>query len=253
MRHFTITLLGEVKERCLKVPSKWSEITTAQFMRLLSEPETSPLLILSDLTEAQLEAGNGIVGLDLIVESLNFLNDVSDLQELLPDPYLPTIGGSTYGQLLLAMQYLDQRDGVLPLLNAPYLSALYRSQQLNKNISKQRIQRIEQAILESPITEVYAELTFYLDNLAAFWQLHTTDPDPDDGYTDEELDAGAEELEQYGPFVTLDMLAGGDATKYEQVLAMDADTMLQKVHFTQLQNRVQRRMSAQQLANMQNS
>jgi hypothetical protein len=65
-------------------------------------------------------------------------------------------------------------------------------------------------------------------------------------YSDEEYDAGVPEIaERFGHFATLDALSGGDVTKYNQVLDMDAETIMHKIRLMQLQSRITKRLHEQ--------
>jgi hypothetical protein len=85
--------------------------------------------------------------------------------------------------------------------------------------------------------------------LATFRERHAAAEDDVDDYTDDEYEAGLDEIAtQFGIFATLDVLSGGDPIKYQQILDIDADTIMQKVHLMQMQSRVAKRLQAMRAA-----
>lgn len=71
-----------------------------------------------------------------------------------------------------------------------------------------------------------------------------------DGYTDEELEAGMEEVaEHFGVFSTLDILSEGDPTQYKSILEIDADTIIRKLALEKARRRAEKRLQRIQQAN----
>lgn len=169
MKVFSIATQDGADPFSLFVPTCWADVTLAQFIRLITEPDTHPLCALTTLTAEQLDAlHHGDVA--LLATRLDFTADTTDLMALTPSPDLPDVGSSTYGQLILANQYAEAHEGQPVLTLAPYLYALYRSQQLSGKYNETKLQQMQTAILAAPVTEVYADVVFIL----AAWQHFTS-------------------------------------------------------------------------------
>jgi hypothetical protein len=169
MKTFTIATQDGANPFPLAVPTCWADVTLAQFIRLITEPDTHPLCALTTLTPEQLDAlHTGDVA--LLSARLDFTANTTELTALTPSVDLPEVGKSTYGQLLLATQHLQAHEGQPDLLAAPYLYALYRSQQISGKYDEQRLEQMQAAVLAAPVTEVYADVVFIL----AAWQHFTS-------------------------------------------------------------------------------
>jgi hypothetical protein len=166
MRYFTIVPLGDTEPIPLTLPTQWEEVSLAQYIRLVTEPKTDPLVILTGLSPEQV--GRVYEGDRLLMlGELTFLRNANELLELEPSANLPDVGSSTYGQLLLANQYAEEQEGQPEILCAPYFYALYSSHQQLGKYSEAHVGELLTATLARPVTQVYADVVF----IWAAWQL----------------------------------------------------------------------------------
>ncbi|WP_400190692.1 hypothetical protein [Hymenobacter sp. B81] len=169
MKNFITTTPDGAECFNLQVPTSWADVTLAQYLRLLTEPDAHPLCILTILTPAQLDRLH-YTHVAILAHRLEFLADTAALSERASAPDLPDVGDSTYGQMVLATQYLEQHADQPLLACAPYLYALYRHQQLLGRYDEVRLAEMEAAVLAAPVPDVYADLVFIL----AAWQRSTS-------------------------------------------------------------------------------
>lgn len=79
---------------------------------------------------------------------------------------------------------------------------------------------------------IYGQCLQILDSMSVFLERYK-DLNNDKGYSEDEIDAGVEELETFGVGAIRHGLANGDITKFEAIENMDAET----VYFTLLYNK----------------
>jgi hypothetical protein len=173
----TITLqpTGQV----LQVPTQWRDVTLAQFVTLLAaepdEQRTAAELLLG------LEAGGlsqlAADDVPLIAGLIEFTDDLEPVLQLLPTPRLPDVGSLPYGCLLLCQQQFEANAGRPDLATLPFVLAVYRCQLTYGSLDGERIGRMLEQLLASPVTEVYADGDFFLQ-ACRNWQPGTRQTKP---------------------------------------------------------------------------
>jgi hypothetical protein len=240
----TITL--QPTGQLLTVPTKWADVTLAQFVALMA-PEPG-----DTRTEAEvlcgLEAGGfGQLLVDqalIIVPLLAFAADASDVLERLPTPGLRDVGSMPYGTLRVAQDYIEAHEGRPWLAYGARLLALYRMTMLWGSAGGAKVAACEAALLASPVTEVYPDMLFFHNALGELMERHRPDELDHSEYSDEEIDAGAEELaERFDGLLSLDLLANESILNYSKVLRFDAETVLLKLRLEGARSAYQRRLS----------
>jgi hypothetical protein len=178
------TLTLQPTGQVLTVPTKWADVTLAQFIALYAPAVDDTRRIAEVL--CNLPAG----GLDELAADdvkylatlLAFATDPADVLALLPTPGLPDIGSLPYGILVEAQRAVEAQEGRPWLATAAYLLALYRMQLLWGKYDGKRVAACEAALLASPVTEVYADASFFLSSYKQYWsatpQTPTTKPSP---------------------------------------------------------------------------
>lgn len=171
------TLDGQLAQELL-VPTKWADVSLAQFLALYApEPADTrrPAEILCGLDAGGLD--------DLAADDVSYLSnllafslDAADVLALLPTPGLPDIGSLSYGTVLLAQQYVQANSERPALTHAPYLCALYRMQLAYGKYLPAKVEACFEALLASPVTEVYADCSFFLISYQRW--LNATPPTP---------------------------------------------------------------------------
>jgi hypothetical protein len=162
-----VTLDGQPAQELL-VPTQWADVTLAQFLALYAaEPDDirRPAEVLCGLPAGGLDnlAADDVKYLSNL---LAFCQDPADVMSLLPTPGLPDIGSLSFGTMLLAQQYIEANKERPALTHAPYLCALYRIQLAFGKYDPIKVEACLEALLASPVTEVYADCSFFL----ASWQ-----------------------------------------------------------------------------------
>jgi hypothetical protein len=159
---FTLQPTGQV----LTVPTKWADVTLAQFVDLeapQAEEQRRPAEILLGLEANALDqlAADDVA---YIANLLAFATEPEDVYELHATPGLPEVGSLPYGTLLMAQaQFADNPDRPW-LASAAHLLALYRVQLTYGKYDSGKVAACEAALLASPCTEVYPDAAFFLSS-----------------------------------------------------------------------------------------
>lgn len=158
------TLTLQPTGQLLTVPTRWADVTYAQFVALHA-PEPG-----EQRTAAELLLGLPAGGLDqlaaddvpFIANLIEFVQDISDVLALLPTPGLPDgVGGLPYGTLVLAQQRMQQEAERPWLSYGAHLLALYRTTMLWGAAVPAKVAACEAALLAAPVTEVYADAAHF--------------------------------------------------------------------------------------------
>jgi hypothetical protein len=160
----TLTTPDGQSAQVLHVPTRWLDVTLAQFVALHApadgEPRTAAELLLG------LEAGAlGDLHIDEVqyfTNLLAFAADPSPVLELLPTPGLPDVGSQPYGCLVDVQQHLAEAPGRPWLAYGPYLLALYRVQVAYGRYDASKVAACEDALLAAPVTECYGDMAHFI-------------------------------------------------------------------------------------------
>ena len=167
----------------LTVPTRWADVTLAQFVDLQApqaDDQRRPAEILLGLTAGALDqlAADDVA---YFANLLAYYNEPQDVYALHPTPGLPEVGSLPYGTLAMAQQHIqgcnadyqqelaeaghEQPEAQCPWLRyAAYLLALYRVQMTYGKYDGKRVADCEAALLASPVTEVLPDATFFLSS-----------------------------------------------------------------------------------------
>jgi hypothetical protein len=154
------TLTLQPTGQVLTVPTRWADVSLAMFVERYAGPsERSPAEIFCNLPAG---AFNELAVEDVhyIANLLTFTLDTSDVTNLPPTPGLPDVGGLPWGCLVLVQQRFEANAELPDLASLPYVLAVYRSQLTWGNTGKAG--QILQQLLAAPVTEVYADGSFFL-------------------------------------------------------------------------------------------
>jgi hypothetical protein len=158
----TLSPTGQV----LTIPTKWADVTLAQFVAL-EAPEPG-----DERRPAEILLGLEANGLDqLAADDVRYLSNLlafaaepEDVYGLLPTPGLPEVGSLPYGTLLMAQQRFAESPERPWLTSAAYLLALYRVQLTYGKYDSAKVAACEAALLASPCTEVMPDASFFLNS-----------------------------------------------------------------------------------------
>lgn len=158
----------------LTVPTSWADVSVAQYLRLLTEPDLPRICILTDLEEDLLNRLAAQDATYLQVVCLDFLHHEEELAELKPTEGLADIGSSSYGQLLLVQQFMQANPDQIMMVYAPWILAVYESErQLKTFNSNARMQQLYEDTLAAPLPKVYADLVAFLQAWSNFMNATT--------------------------------------------------------------------------------
>lgn len=151
------TLTLQPTGQVLTVPTSWADVTLQQFVALHApEPgdERTAAEVLLNLPSGGLDQ---LAAQDVpyLANLLAFATDSSPVLELLPSVEVADPGALPWGCLLLVQQHFQAHPDRPDLFHLPRVLAIYRAQLTWGNTNK--VAAIEQALLASPVTEVYAE------------------------------------------------------------------------------------------------
>jgi hypothetical protein len=160
------TLTLQPTGQVLTVPTKWADVTLAQFVDLEArEPD-------DERRPAEILLGLEATGLDqlaaddvrYIANLIEFALEPQDVYALHPTPGLPEVGSLPYGTLIMAQQRFSEDPEQPWLRSAAYLLALYRVQMTYGKYDSAKVAACEAALLVSPCTEVYPDAAFFLNS-----------------------------------------------------------------------------------------
>jgi hypothetical protein len=172
MRHdLTLTTLDGAETVILSVPTSWADVTLQQFIDWQCSDRPA-IEVLGGITTEQLHR----LGVNDAGYLLNLLAFAVELPDPPVTPGLKDVGEASYGQMVLATQYLQQHPDKPLIWCAPYLYALYRSREVFGQHSDTRMAEMEAAIRLEPVDVVLGDVLF---TLGSVWlSLSSTLPTP---------------------------------------------------------------------------
>ncbi|UOQ53066.1 hypothetical protein [Hymenobacter cellulosivorans] len=172
MRHeLTLTTTDGAETVILSVPTSWMDVSLQQFIDWQCSTD-SAACCLAGITQEQLDRlpwqDAGYL--------MNLLHFAATLPESEPSPDLMDPGSASYGQMMLVQARFEEYPDKPDIWHAPYLYALYRSQQIFKRYDEQKLQAMHEAILQEPVTNCLGDVLFFS---AAWWiSSNATPPTP---------------------------------------------------------------------------
>jgi hypothetical protein len=149
----------------LTVPTRWADVTLAQFVERYAGPtERSPVEIFCDLPAGGLDE-LAVEDVHYLANLLEFTTDPSDVLALPATPALPDVGSLPYGTYVVAKQVLTADPEAPMLSHGPYLLALYRTQLTWGKYDKAKVAACQAALLAAPVTESYGDIAFFLSSI----------------------------------------------------------------------------------------
>jgi hypothetical protein len=168
----TITLATPdgAQVKVLTVRTQWADVSLAEFVALYTGGPEAPHRAAEVLCGLEPGGLDDLAADDVkyIAPLLAYAADPSPVLELLPTPGLPDIGSLPYGTLLLAQQHLESAPDKPWIFYGPYLLALYRVQMTFGKYDAGKVAACEAALLAAPVTESYADASFFLSSYKAW-------------------------------------------------------------------------------------
>lgn len=220
-----ITFKTEI--RSFDVPNSYNDLTVRQMFDLIEAKDNEERIIFL-LTGLNL-AEAAFIDFNEIMKYLSFLKEspyklessnyvkIDDKDFLIPED----IGSGSWGSKIIAAQSYNENKP-LRMLSA-YLQPIYDDSDLKID----RLEQIEKKLLDLKVSDVYPAINHVAAELKR-WKdiekkLFTSKPTP------EQIRAGIDMFNQLGEFNTIDMIAGGDVTKYNEVLKVDYSSIFNKL------------------------
>ncbi len=151
----------------LNVPTRWADVTLAQFVAIHApEPGDTrrPAEVLCNLPAGGLDA-LAADDVQYLANLLAFSLDTADVLALEPTPGLPSMGSMPYGLVLEAQDYIRANPERAWMAYAPYLLAICRVHLTYGEYNRNKVAACLEALLAAPVTENYAEAAFFLESL----------------------------------------------------------------------------------------
>lgn len=231
------TILGN-----FEIPSSFEDLIYED-LDYLRNNKDNPLKVFSKITGLE-EEKCSILNLDPIIPHLDFL-DQNVLESIDPIKDL-RINGKLYhlpeditllswGQKLISSDALAE-SRFLECLSV-YLQPIYFEEKFNA----EDLEKMEKILRSCDVATVYGGLKFIAEQLKNISEREANLLKSE--VTHEQKLAGIENFNQLGHFNTIDMIAGGDVLKYETVLALDYNTIFNKLFLSNLTTKFERKYS----------
>ncbi|TGD82860.1 hypothetical protein [Hymenobacter wooponensis] len=176
MRHeLSLTSADGTETITLQVPTSWDDVTLQQYIDYQCSEEPA-VCQLAGITQAQLDR--------LVYTDAGYLINLLAFAAELPDPPLSEgmrdPGAATYGQMVLANQYIEEHPDQPHIFYAPYLYALYRTREVYGRNDQGKEEQMRQAILQQPVGQCLSDVLFiyagWLTSMSATPQVPKTLP-----------------------------------------------------------------------------
>jgi hypothetical protein len=178
MRHpLTLTTADGKEQIVLQVPTSWYDVTLQQYIDYQCSAE-SAVCCLAGISQQLLDR--------LVWTDAQYLINLLAFAAHLPDPPVSDDmvdpGAATYGQLVLANQYLEENPGMPQVWYAPYIYALYRCREVWGRNDEGKEEAMREAILQEPVGKCLSDVLFmyaaYLSSTSEMPQTLKTMPSP---------------------------------------------------------------------------
>lgn len=200
-----LKIKGTRKRYCL--PTSWGEIPISTILRL-------PDLVDDPNAFVQLLIGCPLnVDVTAVIPLLGWMQEEIDLADFTAseDPGIPVMREHSWGQLIQFSQILEQKQ---PLTLIGHALALYYPETMPADW------------MGKSLTEVYP---IYLNLLNQLEDIRKLEKRLESEPTQAQKAAGIDRFKELGYMNQIDMVAQGDVTKYEAVLAIDYNTIFTKL------------------------
>lgn len=212
-----------------QVPSNYSDITLDD-LNFYRANIKHPLKVWSRITGLAPEIVS-VLDLTPVVECLDFIKTpVLDIIEaspsiliheklyLLPDD----LGSGEWAQKLLTTKAIGESDLVKAL--AIYLQPVF----YKRDFDNEKVDRVKDILSKLDVETVFSSVKYVLEKLKTLNERDKKQLKSE--ITHEQKRAGIDMFNDLGDFNTINMIAGGDVTKYDEVLRIDYNTIFNKLY-----------------------
>lgn len=259
-----------------KLKTEWDELTYSDYLKILENrkienledriKENIALISRSTRKEVDMFPPNYINGL---LPFLIFIDKVDKIKfEEVHEDFKINIGAQSWGKLEHAKIIIAGLNDLnlvfaMPQIVEIYLGDMYDSsieetkkmlqdfecKNLNTNELTEQLKTLEQQkhqinnFGEMPFIKAFPIAKYFIDQFEAFFKKYTrlNDFKP----STEQINAGIEQLNQYGFFSTLHALAKGNPIIYDDMLALQADNIYQTIVYDFEMSEYQKRLQKQ--------
>lgn len=224
-----------------EIPTSYFDLTVKEYLSIVNqETNLDWLAMKTGFTKEELI----FIDLEPVLNALNFISEhptgvIEHTNQVIINDLLFTlkkdIGEYQFGQKILAVQKLDEGDPVGAL--AVYLEPLVHCAKFDA----ERIDEVREILIEMNCGEVYGAVGFVTE-----WILEALKKEralPSVPISAEQTQAGINNFEELGVFNLIDDLAHGQPWRYEEVLAIDYNTIFMKLRRMNISAIFERRYS----------
>lgn len=210
-----------------KVCSSWEDLTVEQVERIRGNTgnHIEVLQILTTLTPEQMS----LIDINSMMPYMDFINTpiieaIESTDEIIVNDRIikvsQDLGEYTYGQKIMCTQAMKDGDFIGSV--AVYLEPVISCDKFNH----EKIDNVKSELMGLNAVAVYSVFKFIKERLEVLIKRDKTlAQEP----TYEQLKAGIKNFNVLGEFNTYDMLAQGDPLKYDAILALDYNTIFNKL------------------------
>lgn len=214
---------GETIE--LTVKSDWQDITAADYIEMQGKNEVELMEMLTGLTPEQAE----VLDMETAAFFVHLLTGFESLPSVVPDV---DIEKETVGQFETAKSFLRRfyredattaRAKVLPIVYG-----LYKAEKVSDKWSNAASMALAEKAKGMPSSEVIPWALAVLEQLERVSKKYEQLSADHEAETDE---AGVDEMDAFGFYPALHMLAGGDILKHEAVMQLSVRTVYTHLYY----------------------
>lgn len=221
-----IKLNSELKS--FEVANSFSDITFEQYNEIMS-PNVTQFRQIEILTGLQ-PAEAVVLDLEILSDHLAFLKE-DPFESIEPNDFLTVegvsillpsdIGEKSWEQQIVASEAMRENKPLSVL--ACYVQPIFK----NSPFVLDELEDIEFKLSKIPMHDLFAAANFIKNQLIEIEEKERELLKSDISY--EQIRAGIDMFNQLGVFNTIDLIAGGDVLKYDAVLKIDYNTILNKL------------------------
>lgn len=235
------------------IPEGWDEMTLNQTIELSKiQDKNNTSKFISILTGLQIEDCIKISEKDLIkmfIPVIQFVKDPVNIEEMMEKekPESIKIGEKIYdkffnaGQMVWAqhlnLETITKNSQLNDLQKLPDVISICI--QTPKDFSEELINILKKDVLLLPLFDALSIGGFFLKSIRDFYKPKRFKNDVE--YTAEQIRAGIKEFDKFGAFNSIDALAGGDITKWNEVVMLPMSDVMLKLMMNEQKYRYEKK------------
>ena len=220
------------------IPTSWDDISFKQYKSLQVEKDEAKLISIlcnMPLSDVKLLSESSVSKIAIL---LSFVQTPIDLDSIEPINEITTLEGvkialeddikcKSFGQKLYLHQIIKDSDNNIMSIIEDIVLIYSQEQITEKDFDISKINELKGVLNEISLVSLYATAMSYVLQLKTILEHEhnrlSSEP------TREQKIAGIDSFNEYGVFNTIDALAGGDVTKYDQIERMEYNIIFTKM------------------------